>query len=188
MIAPTNVLGIPLRKISERRCFVLGYYIVFTVLAILWFQVSGMIWSACIGAILLFFVSGVIHRVRKEGAPSYREPMLVISASNDLYPLEILRPPNRGQHSYPSDLHTDERETSMKNQAFRQAYGILSIMLFILPLVWVAHSIGWFSISGKFVLPIMVSLVNFVLTLPRAVLLWNQPNDLGKAEPTLMMP
>jgi hypothetical protein len=176
MTPQTNFLGIPLDKYVERRCFVVGYYAVFSSIAIFCGFAHG-IWLMGSEAVLFLFAFHAIHRVRKQGSRTSRELSDLRATTSDLYPILSL---NLDRRLRPIKASIpDEREVAIRDQAFRRAYTILISVIFLLPLAVAAFQIGWLSIPVNLYPWLMLILLNFLLTLPRAVLLWTQPDDLG---------
>lgn len=174
MITETTFFGLPLRTPAQRRLLVVLYYaILLLVTGIASFRRNRF--PPYLG-IQTFILAGLLGGIRGGGpVKPYSQP-----GGQDAPPLSLGLSPTRIPGAW---TPLDERETERRNWAHFRAYRILIALFGATALT---SLVAWNFAAGPLThaAPLLLWLLLVVtLSLPQAVLLWTEPEDLDSAHP-----
>ncbi|MGA7158992.1 MAG: hypothetical protein WBY53_19255 [Acidobacteriaceae bacterium] len=174
MVQQTKFWGIPIKTQRQRRLLVVGYYLLFTVMA----GVGFWLWPKFLAALVqLAFVMAILLGGISYDAPVKAYERLPVPFDQD-GPQTLNLSGRRESRRWWSPL--DERERVERDHAHYTAYRILRWTLGVVALGY-GLSLTWTYPSLGKELPVLVwMLVVYVLSLPQAVVLWTEPE--GPAE------
>ena len=186
---PYRTFGIPMQRRSARRRLVVVTYLALTTICGLtfWFTAQGtswnftwMIYATMAVGIFIFGGQGRYGLVKSfYSKPPRPEPPVIAQLRLQISPLSVGTPDE-------SSWKNDERELSLRDRAHYTAYQPLcfGFMIVLLLGAWALHPPRWASQQVILQGLLLVGIVGAVLslTLPSAIILWNEPDMMAELE------
>lgn len=167
MIEQTSFLGMPLRKRSQRRLVVVGYYALLLALVAIAIWGGEHFWASLSG--ITVALGGLLGGLRRGG------PVKPYGKVHE--PIELQTLNLEGRRSFDVSEPLDERERGQRDHAHFTAYRVLYVTLAVAALVYVVCLVQIPETTQRATPPLLWALFVYVLSLPQSVLLWTEPEE-----------